>query len=179
MTHKIQPALWARTMLNPAHGQTIILDTETCDLHGEVIELAIIDIDGNALYNQRFSPLTPIQPGAFRVHGLSAQMLRHEPTFAAEYDAIRDIVGAANVVLTYNAPFDVRCLEATCQWHRRPFLTFHSGCIMRQYAQFYGEWRRGQYKWQPLRGGDHSALGDARAALALLREMAAWEAVRV
>jgi DNA polymerase-3 subunit epsilon len=46
---------------------------------------------------------------------------------------------------------------------------------MKRYAQFVGEWseRYEDYRYQPLPGGDHRALGDARAALAVLRRMAA------
>jgi hypothetical protein len=47
-------------------------------------------------------------------------------------------------------------------------------CAMKRYAAFVGEWseRYEDYAYQPLPGGDHRALGDARAALAVLRRMA-------
>jgi DNA polymerase-3 subunit epsilon len=47
-------------------------------------------------------------------------------------------------------------------------------CAMLQYAKFVGEWnpRYNQYKWQKLKGGNHSALGDCLATLTLLRKMA-------
>lgn len=46
-------------------------------------------------------------------------------------------------------------------------------CLMEEYAVYYGEWSRywRSYKWQPL-GGGHRALGDALAALRLLRYIA-------
>lgn len=45
---------------------------------------------------------------------------------------------------------------------------------MLKYAQWYGEYSEywGDYKWQPLPGGDHTALGDSLAALECLKEMA-------
>ena len=48
---------------------------------------------------------------------------------------------------------------------------------METYAEWVGEWSDyfGSYKWQPLPGGDHDAVGDAQAALAVLRRMAAGE----
>jgi DNA polymerase-3 subunit epsilon len=48
-------------------------------------------------------------------------------------------------------------------------------CAMQWYAQYVGEWHDywGNYRWQRLPGGDHSALGDARATLSLLKRMAA------
>lgn len=164
--------VWAQQMLARRHGDVLILDTETCDLDGEIIELAIIDTHGNQVYNQRFKPLTEIQPGAQRVHGISTEMLVNEPSFADECVVIRPLLSTAHVVLIYNAPFDIGCLNVTCDLHSLPPVTFSAACIMRYYAQFYGERSRGRYKWQKLTGGDHSALGDARAALALLRKMA-------
>lgn len=172
MSHREQASAWARYVLGLPPGKVLILDTETCDLHGEIIELAIIDTAGSELYNRRFKPLTPIRAGAYHVHGISAEMLENEHNFAFEYPQIKAILDAASVVLIYNAPFDVSCLDATCNLHSVPELAFHSACIMRQYAQWYGEWKRGQPRWQKLTGGDHSALGDARAALAMLKKMA-------
>ena len=47
-------------------------------------------------------------------------------------------------------------------------------CAMRQYAKYCGEWNSyyNNFKWQPLSGGDHSALGDCRATLELIKRMA-------
>lgn len=163
---------WACDVLAQPPGTVLILDTETCDLNGEIIELAIIDIDGNALYNGRFSPLTEIQPGAQRVHGITREMLEGQPFFADEHPAIRDLLGAAQLVLAYNAPFDVGCLRETCRLHQVAHVSLAHDCIMRWYAKWYGERNGNGYKWQKLAGGDHSALGDARAALALVRKMA-------
>lgn len=164
---------WAREMLAQTPGTVLILDTETCDLNGEIIELAIIDIEGNALYNQRFSPLTAIQPGALRVHGITLEMLRGEPFFASEHSTIKGVLDTAQLVLAYNAPFDVGCLHETCRLHLIPRFELVHDCIMRWYAKWYGERNGNGYKWQKLTGGDHTALGDARAALALLHKMAA------
>jgi DNA polymerase-3 subunit epsilon len=165
-------AIWAQRMLARPLGEVLILDSETCDLNGEIIELAIIDTQGKPLYNRRFLPLTTIQPGAQRVHGITLEMLTDEPRFADEYAVIRSILGTAQAVLIYNAPFDIRCLNVTCELHTQPPVNFRAGCIMRYYAQWVGQRSRGQYKWQKLTGGDHSALGDARAALAVLKAMA-------
>ena len=169
---KEQAANWAREMLALPPGKALVLDTETCELHGEVIELAIINTSGAPLYNRRFNPLTVISAGAYRVHGITREMLAGEPRFAAEYGRIGEWLRQAEVVLIYNDEFDVACLEVTCLVHHLPPLLFTTGCIMRQYAQWYGEIGRNGYKWQRLQGGDHSALGDARAALAILCKMA-------
>lgn len=175
MSDKEQAATWAREMLALPPGHVLILDTETCDLYGEIIELAIIDSAGTELYNRRFNPLTPIRSGAYAVHGISREMLAHEARFDAEFPAVKAILESASHVLIYNAPFDTSCLIETCRLHAVDSLRFEGFCIMRRYAEWYGEYQRGRLKWQKLAGGDHSALGDARAALALLRRMAAVE----
>ncbi|GGZ39657.1 hypothetical protein [Streptomyces bluensis] len=48
-------------------------------------------------------------------------------------------------------------------------------CAMEQYAAFYGDWHDyfGSYTWQKL-GGGHRALGDTRAVIRRLEEMAAY-----
>ncbi len=50
-------------------------------------------------------------------------------------------------------------------------------CAMVAYAQYVGEMNhKGTgYKWHKLRGGDHTALGDCRATLGLIRRMANGE----
>lgn len=188
MNHREQARAWAQEMLSQPLGHVLILDTETCDLNGEVIELAVINTLGETRYHSRYCPLTPIQPGAQRVHGLTTEMLAGEACFADEYDLIAGLLGGAKQVLIYNASFDLRCLAETCRLHKVEPIPIqaprysdrlsgqHIHCLMQMYAEWYGEpGRYGGYRWQKLTGGDHSALGDARAALNVLRKMAGME----
>lgn len=178
---RIAAAIWAKRMLDDLADGTIaaheilILDSETTDLYGEIIDLAIIDLAGEVRYNRRFKPLSEIAPGAQAVHGLSAEMLAGEPLFADEYPAIRAVLDAAKLVLIYNAEFDTTCLRKTCRLHECEPVAIEAECLMLWYAQYCGEWnhRYRNYRWQKLPGGDHTALADCRAALAVLKEMAA------
>jgi DNA polymerase-3 subunit epsilon len=45
---------------------------------------------------------------------------------------------------------------------------------MLAYSKYVGEWNdyRKDFKWQKLQGGDHSALGDCRATLEVIKKMA-------
>lgn len=163
---------WAQRMLRT--DGVVILDSETTDFKGELVELAMIDLAGNVLYNQQFEPMLPIHPGAIKVHGLTATTLKGKPKFWAEYVAISSILRDASVVLIYNAPFDVSIIDNTCDLHRTPPIRFNFECVMEQYAvycQAWSEWHR-SYTWQKLPGGDHSALGDAKATLDALKRMA-------
>jgi DNA polymerase III subunit epsilon len=171
---------WARRFLDGladgtiAAGEVLILDSETTSLYGEIIELAMIDLAGNEVYNQRFKPVSSITPDAERVHGSSADMLTECPSFASEYPKIRALLEAAGKVLIYNAEFDYRCLQKTMDVHDLAYFDFNAECLMKWYAQFVGHWSHywGNYRWQSL-NGTHGALGDCRAALGVLKEMAA------
>lgn len=163
---------WARGILK--RDDVLILDTETTDLDGEIIELAIINLKGDVLYNGRFNPLTAISEGAKAVHGITAEMVASEPRFADRKLEVFVPLITAGLVLIYNAAFDVARLRTTSKLHGVDMPNFKSDCIMEWYAKFCNDWSdyHGSYRWQPLGGGDHSALGDCRAALATLHEMA-------
>ena len=163
----------------------VVVDTETTDLNGVVIELAIINLYGEVLYKSLFKPLEPISPKARAVHGISDDMLTDAPAFADEMPRIYEVLSVAPIICFYNADFDGfvlgktirKALKDACQEsNKADWFALESAytCLMELYAQYYGEWSEyhGSFTWQPLEGGDHTALGDARAALKLLREMA-------
>lgn len=162
---------WAQTILG--RSDVLILDTETTDLDGEIIELAIINLKGETVFNHRFKPVTPVSAGAQAVHGISTDMLANEPRFIEHESSISSLLECAKLVLIYNAAFDVPRLHQTYHMHERELPKFKTDCIMEQYAAFCGEWSdyHGNYKYQPL-GGGHSAESDCKAALATLHEMA-------
>lgn len=163
---------WAADMLQ--RPDVIILDSETTDFRGELVELSMIDLEGNTLYDQQFSPLLPIHPGAFKVHGLSAEKLAGKPAFETEYGVVKAILEAASVVLIYNAAFDTAIIANTCDVHALLPIDYRADCVMEMYSQFCGSWSEwhSSYTWQKLPGGDHSALGDCRATLDVLKRMA-------
>jgi len=166
---------WAQNILdNPT--QYIILDTETTDLDGEIIEIAIIDLLGNVLLNQRIKPLGAMSEGAEAIHGISLEMLANEPLFPDVYPRIVEVT-KDKTVLIYKASFDTARLRYDCFRHEglEP-VKIKSECVMTMYSQFYGEWSDywESYKYQPLDGG-HSALSDCQATLKLIRYMAESE----
>jgi hypothetical protein len=169
---KAEVIQWAQAILgNPS--QYVILDTETTDLDGEIIEIAITDLEGNALLNQRIKPLGKMSAGAQAVHGISLEMLATEPYFYDVYPRIQETI-KDKIVLIYNRSFDKARLAGDCKRHNLEGLKFKSECVMLQYAQFCGDWSDywESYRWQPLNGG-HSALSDCQAVGFVLREMAA------
>lgn len=151
------PALNPHSFLD--RDDVVILDTETTGFTGEVIELAIINTRGHTLYNSRFLPSMLVEAAATAVHGMTYDVLRHEPPFAAEYEVIRNVLAAAATHLIYNASFDVARLDFTCKLYRLPPLPLKPLCLMKM--------RGGRQK---LNGG-HSALEDCLKALEVLKEM--------
>jgi DNA polymerase III subunit epsilon len=170
--------MWARSVLDRSH-EYYILDTETTGLNNaEVIELAVIDLDGVMMINQQFSPKTEISLGATNIHGLTNEMLATKPQWpivGASLD--RDIF--QRKLLIYNYLFDYSAIRNTYDIHRIDFPGFSGECVMNWYSQFCGEWNnfRGSYRWQKLPGGDHSAFGDCIATLDIIELMAGSETV--
>ncbi len=162
---------WSQTVLK--RDDVLILDSETTDMDGEIIELAMINLQGETVFNRRFNPISPISQGAQAVHGISAEMLAHEPRFAECAAEVFALLSSAGLVLIYNATFDMARLHQTCKLHGVDMPNFKTDCIMEWYAQYCGQWsdHHQSYRWQPL-GGGHDALGDCLAALVCLKEMA-------
>lgn len=176
---------WARRILDTP--DVIIFDVETTGLDFPyIVEIAAINTAGETLLDTRLNPRKLIEPGATRVHGIRDEDVADRPTFADAFDEIANVFGG-RTALSYNIGFDrgVMARElhrlygrdehgepypAGDAWMRR--VTWD--CIMRPYALHVGNWspERGSYSWPRLPGGDHSALGDARSALAVLQTMA-------
>lgn len=167
---KAEAIEWAANILK--RDDVLILDSETTDMYGEIIELAIINLKGEVVFNRRFNPIEPISAGAQAVHGITADMVANEPRFSECAADVSELLAKAGLVLIYNAAFDTARLNQTYKLHGLNKPDYKVDCIMEWYAQFCGEWSayHGNYKWQPL-GGGHDALGDCRAALACLKEM--------
>lgn len=169
---------WAIAALSE-EPSALILDTETTALDGEIIQLAIIDTSGKVLLNTLVQPQEPeriIASGAFEVHGIHPDKLVGAPTFPEVYERIRTMTEGRHVII-YNAEFDIDRLWSDCIRHALPKIICDEwSCAMIAYAAWYGQysyyWK--DYKWQPLNGG-HDALGDCRAVLGLLHEMAEVE----
>lgn len=172
---RLQPFVrrWARIML--ASDNVVVLDSETTGLAGaEIIEVAIIDQTGKTLFNQRVKPDKPIEPGAFAVHGISDEMLKNEPSFDEIYPALAQVVNGKHLLI-YNVDFDLSILNHEAKKRGLPVLQpVAVTCVMEMYAIWRGDWSKyhQSFRWQPLEGGDHTALGDCMATLDVVMRMA-------
>jgi DNA polymerase-3 subunit epsilon len=167
---------WARYVMR-FKNRHVILDTETTGIgnRDEIVQLAVVDLDGNTLFNENMRPTNKkrISEDASAVHGLTIEMLANCAIFRDFEKPLEQAIGRKNII-TYNAKFDMRMYKQT---YKQAGGFLPSGewlCAMLEYAQFVGEWDEyhGNYKWHRLEGGDHTALGDCLVTLELIRSMA-------
>jgi DNA polymerase III subunit epsilon len=182
MTTHREPALknnaieWARYVLENKE-QFVILDTETTGLenHDVIVQIALIDIDGNTLFNSLIKPTKKrtIPSEASAIHGIKIGDLKMSPSFAEIVEDIYHIVKNKTVII-YNEAFDIRLIRQTCIADDVKILTFDSICIMTLYSEFVGAWSEyhQNYRYQRLIGGDHTALSDCLAVLKRIKVMA-------
>ncbi|MGW2255097.1 3'-5' exonuclease [Kitasatospora sp. NPDC001660] len=162
-------ASWARQMLEP--DVAVILDTETTDLDGQIIEIAVVDAaTGRKLLNSKVRATEPISAGAHAVHGLTDDDLVGAPDWGRVLPKLRKVT-RNRTILAYNADFDrARVLADTERIGKRPM---HLGerdtwaCLMNARSDWLGRSR-----WVAL-GGSHRALGDCLSAREVLVSMAA------
>lgn len=167
---------WAREMV--AHTDYLILDTETTGLGpgAEILQIAVCDARGRTLFNATVKPKLSIPIEASNIHGIDDAMVEHCPSFAEIYWVLKTLLSNREVII-YNADFDGRMLEQTCAQYDLPMIPFNATCAMLPYSSWVGEWndQYGNYRFQKLPGGDHTAIGDVKATWRLIRTMAEIE----
>jgi DNA polymerase-3 subunit epsilon len=166
---------WARGLLQ--RTDWVILDTETTGTfdYDEIVQVAILSYDGKALLDTLVRPIQPIPFEATAIHGISNEDVLDAPLFPEVYEEIEKIIDGKTIVI-YNAQFDVRLIQQSLAKHNLLPMELnldYVDCAMLMYSAWVGElWPYGGYKWQKLESGDHTALGDCRATLDLIKKMA-------
>lgn len=166
----------------------LILDTETTGLgdDAEIVEISIIDCQGDVLVNTLVKPSRPIPAEATAIHGITDEMVAGAPTWCFTLIHMVAPAIAGREVVIYNADYDVRLLNQSCTMNRLPIpqLGIKAHCAMLAYAEFYGQKSdRGGYKWQKLtaaaeqqgvtsEGVAHRALADCLTTLSVIHAMA-------
>lgn len=177
---QVKATRWAAGVL--ADKDALILDTETTglDRRAQVIQLAILDTSGDVKMDTLLKPIVGIDRGAERVHGISSEMLEDALTIVDIYPDLLGLWQNASRVIIYNRAFDVRMLHQTfeafgiAQRGQAYMWPCRFECAMERYAEWFGEWQAsyGRYRWQKLPVANHTALGDCRSTLRILRRMA-------
>jgi DNA polymerase III subunit epsilon len=162
----------------------LILDTETTGL-GEndvIVQIGILDLDGNVLMDTLVKPTKRkrISSDATEIHGISMEMLSNAPTLIELYPEFQRLV-ATKTLLIFNAEYDARLFRQTCEQDGLQLNNIEALCIMKAYSAYVGEWnlKFNNYKYQKLPEGDHSAIGDCKATLKIIKEMAETEKIEI
>lgn len=175
---RLDAIAWAKDVL--ADPRALILDSETTGLEPPVdfVEIAIVDMAGTTLFQSLLSPHCEITPQAQAIHGHSEKDLEAMPSFDALHRMLHHILTPRRVIV-YNARYDRMVYREACDYYLFYDNLPRWECAMKNYAAFVGETSsRGGYRFQRLPGGDHSAVGDCLATLAVIREIAAGEPPR-
>ncbi|GAB1646849.1 exonuclease domain-containing protein [Krasilnikovia sp. MM14-A1259] len=158
---------WATAML--AAGAAVICDTETTDLFGAIVEIAVIDAaTGRTLLDTLVNPGCPIEPGAQAIHGISDADVANAPTWDKVLPRLKRVTKGKQV-LAYNADYDqgvvLRDTERAGRKAGHLADADRWACVM----QARSDWA-GSRRWLPL-GGGHRAVGDCQAAREVLIDM--------
>ena len=176
---RMEAEVWARSLFREADW--VVVDTETTGLDpsAEAVQIAVLSPAGETLLDTLVRPSGPIPWGASRVHGITDAHVANAPTYAEVHAELERLLERRGVV-AYNASFDERILRQTAARYglRSPRARWE--CAMRQYARWINEWdeRKQDYRWHKLPVvalpgvKAHTASGDCRATLHVLRRMA-------
>ena len=113
----------------------IVLDTETTgiDLNDghRIIEIGCVELIDRKLtgrhFHQYINPEREVEAGAIEVHGITNEMLKDKPLFAAVADEFFEFVEGAELVI-HNAPFDVGFLDMELGRLNRGFAKLAAVC---------------------------------------------------
>ncbi|WP_062270751.1 3'-5' exonuclease [Endozoicomonas arenosclerae] len=156
---------------------TLYVDTETTGLsaNDEIIEIAIINDDGETLLNTLVKPTRhDYWPEAQAIHRISPKDVACAPTHDELRPTIRALLQDQEVVI-YNKAYDSQYLGTELGAAK------NVQCCMLLFAEHYGEWncRYGNYQWQNLKKASQYVLhkweGEAHRALSdTLATRAVW-----
>jgi len=165
----------------------LFIDTETTGFSPDdvVIEIGVVDLRGNTLYESLLKPAIPIPPDSIAVHGITEDMVAGSPSWK---DAWPELMGVlkGRMVGMYNLDFDLRMMKQTHSryWLDWPMDDRRFFCVMKLYAAFYGQPSpRGRgYRFHKLEAAgaacgiplpnSHRAVDDALLTAELFKYMA-------
>lgn len=181
----IQKALKKKSVPCENPSRLIVLDLETTGLSNyrdDVLQLSVIDGDGNVLINSYVKPYyNTLWEQAQRINNISPDMVADETELHELISKLKGIFESCDTIIGYNTYFDLAFLK---------FMDFSDKTIidvMDDFASIYGEWSdyHDDYKWQKLTtcaeyyGFDwnsiqenaHNSLGDCYATLYCYKKM--------
>ncbi len=135
-------------------ARPIYLDTETTGLDNsdEIIEISIIDDEGQVLFESLVKPSRPIPASATMIHGISNDEVQNARNWPAIWPQVRSVLFGRLVVI-YNEAFDLRMMQQSHARYRLPWKErLTTVDLLKLYAEFRGEWdpNRRSYRYHSL-----------------------------
>lgn len=129
-----------------------IIDTETTGLdavQNELLQVSIIDSEGNIMFDSYFRPCASSWDDARAVNGISPDMVQDAPRISDRIAEINGILASAGTIIGYNTSFDLDFLENNGLILPEDVEIID---VMQDFAHIYGEWSEyhGGCKWQKL-----------------------------
>jgi DNA polymerase-3 subunit epsilon len=164
----------------------VYLDTETTglDSNDEIIEIAIVDTNGEVIYESFFRPTKIIPVSATNIHHITNEMVQNAPTWADKWPEIRDIL-VNHAIGMYNAEFDLRMIQQSLAAHNILLQDkLNAFDVMKIYSDFEGRWDAARRRMKRFRLEDagrnmgiplpnsHRAVDDTKLTRALFHAIA-------
>lgn len=169
---------YRQQFLSHMSEECVILDTETTGIPGKcenprIIEISIIDIEGNALLSCLLNPECTIPEDAQAVNGITDEMVSSAQTFK---EASRDILKAlrGKTIVGWNVTFDIGMLKRELDLAGISAPDFDSWDAMGPYAKATGKGRfcklcKAAEDLEIEEEQDHRSLGDCLMTLEVMR----------
>jgi hypothetical protein len=114
---RAEASAWAAGVL--ADPGVVLLDTETTGLsYPRLVEIGVLDINGETLLDTLVNPGSPIPPEATAIHGITDQDVADAPGFGELLPELTRILQGRRVVIC-NAAFDTRVLATELDYYER------------------------------------------------------------
>ncbi|GGG17716.1 3'-5' exonuclease [Paenibacillus abyssi] len=168
-----------------AKDSYVVVDVETNQLGdgAEIIELSIVDLDENVLFESLIKPNAPVTEEATAIHGITNEMLLNAPGWVEVWDNAHKAL-EGRTLLIYNAAFDIGQIDSSCRRHQVPFPHLQYRCVMETFSRVMMSYSayHNNFTWISLADamqtyciiGDrsHRSTNDCRNLVKLIREIA-------
>jgi DNA polymerase III subunit epsilon len=134
------------------------IDIETTGLEypqHEIIEIAIINDDGETVFHSLFRPQCNTCEGSSHITGISDEMVKNAPKWDDLKSQVCALLDGA-VVIIFNSAFDAQFLGSAL--YKSKVI-----CAMKLFSRLYGEWseKYKNWKWQSLRTAVQHITGES------------------
>lgn len=177
-------AIW-RDFVGTDFSKIVVLDVETTGKSpskDEILQLSIIDGEGNELFNELIKPSHRKRwDDAVAIHAISPALVKSCNTLDFYFDQVREII-KDKILVGYNIEFDIEFLAAS---RLISSVNVQHIDLMKPFSEIYGDWSEyhGNFTYQSLKkcakyygynwGSDkaHDSLADCKATLFCFKKM--------